>query len=289
MARARHSRRRRRLIGGSVAAVVVMAASTLVLGRVVDDRRLTGDVEALLAARRESSPALVTEADLAGLPEPVRRWLRGAGVVGRERPRTVRLKQEGEFRLGEGRGWMPFTAEEYYTVDPPGYVWTVTMRMATVLPIRGRDQYRDGEGSIQMRLLSLVPVADQRGGGLNQGALLRFLNETMWFPAAVLSPYITWEAIDAHAARATMTWAGAAASATFLFDDEGRLTDMQADRFDNATGAVQRWSTPISAYGEFGGIRMPVAGEGIWRYAGGDFAYIRLRITDVEYNRPARY
>jgi hypothetical protein len=35
----------------------------------------------------------------------------------------VRLTQEGQFRMGEDKGWMPFRAQKYYTTDPPGYVW----------------------------------------------------------------------------------------------------------------------------------------------------------------------
>jgi hypothetical protein len=38
---------------------------------------------------------VVTEEMLAGLPEPVRRYLRYAGVVGRPFPGTIRLCQKG--------------------------------------------------------------------------------------------------------------------------------------------------------------------------------------------------
>jgi hypothetical protein len=157
------------------------------------------------------------------------------------------------------------------------------------VPVAGRDRYAGGEGSITMRLLSLIPVAGKRGGDLNQGALLRYLNETMWFPAAAISPYITWAERDANSAVATMSYGGVTASATFSFDDEGRLTTMTADRYNDAKGQFLPWSTPISAYGEFDGVRVPVAGEGVWEYDSGDFSYIRLRITEVEYNRPERY
>jgi hypothetical protein len=199
----------------------------------------------------------------------------------------VRLKQEGQFRLGEDQDWMPFTAEQFYTTDPPGFVWTARFQMAPLLSVTGRDRYAGGEGSIDMRLLSLIPAANKRGGGLNQGALLRYLNETMWFPAAVLSPYIIWEAIDAMSARATMSYGGVTAAATFIFDEQGRLTDMVAERYDDARDRLETWSTPISAYGEFEGVRVPVAGEGIWKYETGDFSYIRLRITEIVYNPPA--
>ena len=46
-----------------------------------------------------------------------------------------------------------------------------------VVSVVGRDRYRAGEGSIEMRVLSLMPVAKTSRGGLNQGVLWRFLGE----------------------------------------------------------------------------------------------------------------
>ena len=113
----------------------------------------------------------------------------------------------------------------------------------------------------------------------------------MWFPAAALSPYIAWEPIDAHAARATMTYRGVSAPATFYFDDAGDLTDMVAERYRTVDGgfALDTWSTPLGEYGEFNGVRVPVAGEGVWKLKSGDYAYIKLRVTELEYDRAARY
>jgi hypothetical protein len=185
------------------------------------DRRMGREVQGLFAASKGRS-RLVTEADLVGLPEPVQRWLRWSNVLGTAYPVTVRLRQEGEFRL-------------------------------------------------------------------DQGALLRFLTETMWFPAGVLTPSIMWEPRDATSAVATMRYGGVSAAATFIFDDQGRLTNMTAERFDNANKAILPWSTPISDYGQFAGIRVPVQGAGVWHYEQGEFPYIRLRVTDLEYNRPEPY
>jgi hypothetical protein len=285
----RRTRRWRRIVAGAAAGVALVAVAAAVIGRVTFERRIAGEVDDLFAARSDAQPRIMTEADLESLPEPVQRWLRASGVVGVERPTAVRLKQEGEFRLGEDRGWMPFTAEQYYTTDPPGFVWVASFEMAPLLTVSGRDRYMDGTGAIDMRILSLVPVARKSGGGLNQGALLRYLNETMWFPAAVVSPYITWETIDATSARATMSYGGVTASATFIFDEEDRLINMVAERYNDAKDRIELWSTPVTDYGEFEGIRMAVQGEGVWNYETGDFPYIRLRITEVQYNRPARY
>ncbi len=281
--------RRLRIVAGSVAALALVAVAAVGIGRASFERRIAGEVAALYAASDEETPSVVTEDELTGLPEPVQRWLHWARVVGKVRPSAVRLKMEGEFRLGEDRGWMPFEAEEYYTTNPPGFVWPVEMRMAPFVPIVGRDRYAGGEGSIEMRLLGLIPVADERGGVLGQGALLRYLNETMWFPAAALEPYLSWEPVDADSARATMTFAGVSASAVFVFDAEGRPVDMVAERYRMDRGTVERWSTPLHAWGEFGGVRVPIEGEGVWRSDTGDFSYIRLRITEIEVGRPAAF
>jgi Family of unknown function (DUF6544) len=269
-------------------ALLAGVAAAWAVSRVAFDRRVAGEGQQLVAASNGRS-RLVAEADLVGLPEPVQQWLRWSNVLGTPYPVTVRLRQEGQFRTGQDRGWMPFTAQESYTTDPPGYLWAATFTIAPLVTVRGRDRYAEGQASIDMRLLSLIPVANDRGPGLNQGALLRYLNETMWFPAGVLSPYITWQAGDRRSAVATMGYGGVSASATFWFDDQGRLIDMTAERFDNARKAILPWSTPISDYGQFAGIRMPVQGAGVWHYEQGEFPYIRLRVTDLEYNRPEPY
>jgi hypothetical protein len=273
---------------GSAAVVMIAAAVVIALGRAAFDRRVANERSALLAAAGTPEPAIVTEADVARLPDPVGRWLRWSGVVGQPVPRSVRLTQEGRFRMGEGRSWTPFTAEEVFTTDPPGFLWYTEMTMAPWVSVVGRDRYADGAGSIEMRLLGLVPVADASGPDLDRGALLRYLNETLWFPAAAVTRAITWEPIDPASARATISHAGVSAAAVFVFDEHGRPLDMRADRYDMGRGAVAPWSTPLTAWGEFGGVWVPIAGRALWRYPDGDFPYVELRITDIAYEPPTR-
>ena len=53
--------------------------------------------------------------------------------------------------------------------------------------------------------------------------------------------------------------------------------------------ALDTWSTPLSAYGEFNGLRVPVAGEATWNLTSGEFSCIKLRVTALEYNRPKKF
>ena len=148
--------------------------------------RIDGEARALLAAAGSADARPVEARELEKLPLPVRRWLEVSGTVGRPHATTVRLEQSGEFRMGPDKPWMPVAAEQYFSVDPPGFVWSVKSRMMGVLPIAGRDRYADGQGHMLIKLASLLTVADGAGPEIDQGAMVRYLTETVWFPSAAL-------------------------------------------------------------------------------------------------------
>jgi hypothetical protein len=141
------------------------------------------------------------------------------------------------------------------------------------------------------KLASLITVADGSGPAVDQGAMLRYLGEIVWFPSAALSDAITWEAIDARSARATMRHAGVTASAVFAFDEAGRFASLTADRYMSAAGGatLEKWLIPATAWRSVRGIEMPVSGNAVWKLPGGDFDYYRWEILDVEINQPALY
>jgi hypothetical protein len=241
---------------------------------------------------KDVHPQIVTEADIKSLPEPVRRWLRYSEVIGKEKVVSVRLKQKGFFRMKKDKDWMPFEAEEYYTVNEPAFIWQAKMKMAPFFYATGRDRYYEGRGNMIIKLASIVTVADGKGDEIDQGTLLRFLNEMMWFPSAALSYYINWEGIDKNSARATMSCGDITASAIFVFDEKGALVTMTADRYcDIGDGKfrMEKWATPIEAYGRVNKILLPYKGTGMWQFKNGDFEYIKLEVTDIEYNNPLLY
>ena len=101
----------------AVAGVAVVAAICVeVAGHRAFTRLIRRDVQALQARASPGRAGVVTEEMLAGLPEPVRRYLRYTGVVGTPIPATIRLRQKGRMRPGPGQPWMPLEAEEHYSV-----------------------------------------------------------------------------------------------------------------------------------------------------------------------------
>ena len=229
---------------------------------------------------------LITPEMLEGLPEPVQRYLTYTGVIGKPRVQTVRLTQSGRFRRGEDQPWMPMTAEQFYTVDPPGFVWKARFKMFGLPLMRARDTYRDGEGHMYARLAQVIPIFDVRSQELTQGAMVRYLQEMMWFPVAYLEPYIKWKAVDEASADVTFADHGKSVTGRMHFDAEGRVTNFIAERYRELNGEfiLNTWSTPIDGYGKLAGLNLPVRGRAIWKLDTGDLTYAELEILSVEYN-----
>jgi Family of unknown function (DUF6544) len=104
---------------------------------------------------------------------------------------------------------------------------------------RARDMHAEGEGRLLVDVASLWPVVDASGARMDQTAMMRYLNEMTWFPAAFLAGNISFEAVDDSSARAI-------------------LTDFVAQRYRTADArSPETWSTPVTGYSEFEGLRLP--------------------------------
>jgi hypothetical protein len=229
---------------------------------------------------------LVTAGMLGNLPDPVRRYLTYAGVIGTPWIDTVRLKQVGTFRQGLDRPWMPLTAEELYTTDPPSLVWNARFKIAGLPLIRAKDKYEGGKGHMFGKVAGLYTVFDARGEELDQATMIRYLNEMMWFPTAFLGDNISWLTVDDHSAHVTFSDHGKSVSARMYFDDDGRLLNFSTMRYREISGSysLDPWSTPITEYGVLAGLRLPTRGKAVWNLDSGDLEYADLEITQVEYN-----
>jgi hypothetical protein len=254
--------------------------------------KLNMEIEKIFTHHQKQKPAIVTEEMLQKLPDPVKRYLTYTGVVGKPMVQKVRLKQAGKIRKDATQPWMNFEAKQYYSVSPPGFVWIAYMKIFGLPLVRVRDYYMEGRGNILVKALSLFTVADSGGEKMDQGAMMRYLNEMMWFPSAFLGKNISFESVDDNSASVTLKDMGKSVTATMHFDDEGKLTNFTAPRYrDMGKGRfeLENWSTPIRGYGEFEGLRLPIKGAGIWNLKQDDLEYIEAMITDLKYNQEGPY
>ncbi len=234
-----------------------------------------------------NSPHLVTADMLRHLPDPVQRYMAFTGVVGQPWIDTVRLRYTGQFRLGADRPWMPMTAEQCYITDPPAFLWKARFKIAGLPLVYGQDRYKDGSGHMFGKVAGLFTIFDLTGEKLDQGTMLRYLNEMTWFPIAFLGENIAWQGIDDHSAQVTFTDHGKSVSARLFFDDDGRPTDFVTQRYREINGdfSLDTWSTPFTKYGVHAGLNLPTRGQAVWKLSSGDLPYTDVEITELEYNQ----
>ena len=243
-------------------------------------------------ARLAAAPP-VTEADLAPLPQQVRRYLRFAGVVGQPRVRGFHVRFSGRIRSGPEAPWMPFTGEQHSFTDPPSrFFWMRATRAG--LPVDGLHAYGEEGASMRVRLLSLLPVAGASGPGFTRTETVTLLNDMcIMAPAALLDAAIRWREIDARSVEATWANGPHEVRAVLVFDDAGALADFWSDDRpalapDGATFLPQRWSTPVGGYRAQGPFRLASRGEARYGAPSGEFAYIQFDGLEVSYDLAPR-
>jgi len=261
----------------------------IVAGFIADrrfDSKVKVEVKELLRDQAGRGEYVVTDADLPGKPACVREWLTRAGVAGKQSPHSVRLTHSGSMRTEPGKAWMPFSAEYYYTVDQPGFIWQARVKAAPLIHLSGRDMLYRGHGNMQIKLLSLITVADARGQEIDQGSLLRYLAEIVWFPSAALNDYISWEPIGENQAQATITAGDISASGIYTFAENGMPVRFEARRYMSHDGgySLEKWVAVMDDYKKFNGILVPGRVQVSWDLPAGEFIWFQASVNDIEYD-----
>lgn len=250
------------------------------------------EIETLLDQIDDAPAEKVDPADYADVPAPVQRYVEAIGIEAQPVIRSVRLKQRGQMRTSPEGAWIPIQAEQYITVEPPGFVWLAKTRAMGVLPMWVRDRFIDGHGEMWIRPLGLVTLGRSAGPEIDQGTMLRYLAEMAWFPTALLpSERLQWEAIDEWSARAIFTLGDQSVEAAFEFGPSGLIQRVEAQRYYDAGDRydLKRWSGMHTDYREVDGVRIPTGAELTWHLDDGDFTWLKLEIVDIQFNTPARY
>jgi len=277
------------IIFGVLLGFLLLAALADVVGFAAFRTEMKNEAISFINARSESKKGPIEEKDLEGLPEPVEKFLRYTQIIGKERIQTVRLRMKGKIRLKPKQKWMALKAEEYYSIDPPSFVWLGRIFPFPPLSVAARDRYCSGKGSMKIKLLSLFTAADEKGIDMDEAALVRYVNEMMWFPTAYLNDNIKWEPVDSRTAKVTIADQGLEVSAVCHFNERGEMVDFVAERYNSESGNKEEWHTPIHEYSEFDGLMIPCKGEALYRRDSGDFSYIRLELIDLSYNKNQTY
>jgi hypothetical protein len=237
---------------------------------------------------RTGAASVVVEADLAGLPEPVQRYLRLTRAVGRPRVQSYRVRFRGRIRSAPDSRWMPFEAEQQSFADEPTRLFLMRARMFG-LPVEAFHRAVGGRATMQVTIAGVVPIEDARGDEMNRAETVTLFNDMcLLAPGSLIDPRIAWQPVDATTARARFTYEGQTIAATLFFNGTGELVNFVSDdrsRKEPAGGfTARRFSTPVREYRDFGAVRLMSFGEARWLLPEGEFTYGEFNLVEIAYN-----
>lgn len=230
--------------------------------------------------------AVFTEADIANLPQPVQRYFRYCGYIGKEKMANAELiLDDVNFKMGVDKPWIKLEYEQYNFVNKPARIVYMLTKMFGIIPFEGKDQYLDGQGNMLGILLKKITLFDVTGREMDVSAAVTYLSEVLVVPSCALQDYIHWEEIDQNHAKSTIEYNGVKAEGIFTFNEKGEFVKFETnDRYmDTGNGKFekQKWTAVIGDYVERNGIKKPTKLKAIWNLPEGDYEYINGTLTDI--------
>lgn len=241
----------------------------------------TKKVEKLFSLSSATNSKTFNSKQIESLPEPVKRYFKYAIPEGKKYISYLRLKHHGSFKTGVGKDWVNIEGEQYFTAQPPGFVW-----IGKTKKFKAIDLYIENTGNLSVYLLGFLRVINQTGKTVDQAELLRWMGESVWMPTNLLpDAQKEWTAIDENSAKLTFTHNGQSVYYIVYFNKAGQITKMETKRYMEE-GRLEKWEGRLSNYTEREGVKIPQTIEASWLLKEGKHTYARFHVDTFEYNKP---
>ncbi len=263
---------------------IAIIAITLLAGKINLSIKFNKQVKELFSQSKNISNQKFSYRQLEGLPEPVQRYFKHVLKNGQPYISYIRLKHDGQFKTDLKKDWVNISGEQYFTTQKPGFIWKGTTSMFVA-----RDSFISDKGGLTATLLSLVNVVNVQGDKYNQGELLRWLSESVWFPTNLLpSEKLNWTSIDSSSAKLSFKYNGLALYFIITFNEKGEISQMVTKRYMDEK-RLETWVIKAIKYEEKNEIIIPTEAEVFWRLKEGDFSYAKFKVQTIEYDKPIKF
>lgn len=270
--------------------IILIAIAFLVYKSMGLKRTYETEVKKGLKRTSDQKKDIVTEEDLKHLPEPVQKFLRYVGVVGREKIRNVRAVIDGEMKMDPKKDWVKIKVQQYNFFDNHLTRLFYIKAIMFGIPVLGLHSYTDDGAYMHIKAAGLFTVLNSRGPEMRIGDTTTLFNDMCFLaPATLIDKRIKWESIDSHTAKAIFKNNDTSISAILYFNEKGELINfISNDRYyiplDGSKRKAQ-WSTPMGKYEERNGLKLPTYGEAVWKLPEGDYCYAKFtNVKETEYN-----
>jgi hypothetical protein len=274
-------------IVGWVVVMIVGAAGTVAsLNSVRFSHRVAREARDMSAS--SAAPPAVEPARLPALPAPVQRYLAKAVGARSRGIGRVHLRHGGFFRPSMTGSWLPIRGEQYFTTNPPGFIWWGRVRIAPGLWIDARDRSVNAAGNMLVRVESTVTIANSSGPELDEGALLRLLGEMAWFPTAFADDrYVRWSAVDNQHATATLHVNNRTVSGEFEFGPDDLPAAFSASRYRDVGGGKSLMTPFVGRTSDFrsvDGVLVPHRVVAAWIIDGKTIEYVNFEVQALKFD-----
>ncbi|MCZ2459700.1 MAG: hypothetical protein LC128_08725 [Chitinophagales bacterium] len=267
--------------------ILIIIGSVIVLffaGRTYNAVQFSHEVKTLFSQSGQVSGKKFSYTQIQSLPDPVQRYFRFALKEGSPYISYARLRHGGQFKTGPSKEWVDIKGEQYFTTQIPGFIWKGSTAMFTA-----RDMYLSNRGKLTVSLFSLFRIAGGQGEKYDQGELLRWLAESVWFPTNLLpGDNLHWMPVDSTSAQLNFTYNNISLSYLVSFDTSGAITEFKTKRYMNEND-LETWVGKVSDYKEKEGMMIPFAIEALYQLKDGDYSYAKFHVNEIEYNVPEKY
>ena len=248
------------------------------------EMKFKADLKRHLAKTNFPNNDLLSEADIATLPDPVQKYIRFTGAINKPKVKNMKIVFDGEMR-DKGKEFFKFTSVQYNFFDDPTRLFFMKAKMYGIT-LPGYHCYQNATATMQIKLLGLFNVVNVKGSEMNKAETVTVFNDMcLMAPATMIDKRIEWTPIDSLSAKATFTNGVNKISAVLYFNEQGQLINFISDDRYAVTDVKQyRFSTPVKEYIQMNGRNMWKYGETIWHYPDGEFVYGKFTLKSIEYN-----
>jgi hypothetical protein len=271
---------------GTILNIIILFVATVTWASSHFEMAFKADVKRHIARTHFSNIDLLTEADIAALPNPVQKYIRYTGAVNKPKVKNMKIVFDGEMRE-KGKDFFKFNSVQYNFFDDPARLFFMKAKMyGTTVP--GYHCYQNATATMQIKMLGLFNVVNVKGSEMNKAETVTLFNDMcLMAPASLIDKNIEWTPIDHLSAKATFTNGLNKIAAILYFNEQGQLINFTSDdRYAISDMKQYRFSTPVKEYVQINGRNIWKYGETVWHYPDGEFVYGKFTLKSIDYNVP---
>ena len=218
------------------------------------------------------------------LPLSVQNYFKKAIPQNQPYIRCVRLKHVGQFKTAPDKPWKDIIGEQYFITNNPGFLWK-----GKIGPVTAQDMYILDKGKLSVSLFETFTIMKSEGETVDQGELLRWLGESVWFPTNLLpNEQLKWEPIDSKTAKLIYNHNNLSIYFIVSFNDKGEIIQLETKRYYNGKNLVT-WIGNCSEYKNINGFKIPTVIKATWKLNTSDHTYANFKLTEIAYDIPEKF